>query len=106
MSRADADFAGAVGGIFRFFGDSASYTARGAAAVPVVAVVEHNLAQFGEVATVAARTVAISVRRSELADPPRAGDAFLMLSGPFSGRTFRVADVIASDDLEHRVTAA
>lgn len=106
MSHALAGFNAVLSDGYAFFGDPALYTARGVAPAPVTVLIDGSLAQYGEVATVAGKTVAISVRASELAAAPRNGDVFAVTGGEYAGRAFRVDSLISSDALEHKVLCA
>ena len=106
MSRALDGFASAMKDGYQFFGVSAIYTARESAPVQVSVMLDESISRFGEVATVAGKTVIVSVRTSEVQALPRAGDTFAVVSGLRSGKIYRVDAVVSSDELEHRVTAA
>jgi len=106
MSLFAAGFAVAVERIFSHFGDDAVFTARDSAAIQCSATISHNVSQYGQVASVAAKTVVIALRKAEVADAPRRGDVLDVVSGEYAGRTFTVDSLIASDEFEHRVLAA
>lgn len=85
------------------FAESASYAARDAAPVACRVMVDTNLAQYGEVATLAGKSVVISMRAAEIPSAPRRGDTFTLVAG---ARVFTVDSVISSDGFEHQVLAA
>jgi len=106
MSQASSDIREAMDTIYDEFGDDAHFTARDCPAVACAVLIDHNLQRYGNVAAVAGKTVALRVRRQQVAEPPRRGDVFDVTSGEFAGRTFTVDSLVASDEFEHRVLAA
>ncbi len=106
MTQATDDLSSAVDIISDEFADAAHFTARDSAAVACAVLLEHNLSRYGNVAQVAGKTVVVGVRVREVAEMPRKGDVFDLVTGKFAGRSLRVDSVVSSDALEHKVLAA
>lgn len=88
--------------VYARFGVAADYQDRDGVVTPCTVVVERDLARYGEVAQVNARTVVVGVRRTEVVGAPRSGERFTLAGG----EVLVVDSLQASDDLEHRVFAA
>lgn len=104
MSAALIDVA--VDRIYAQFGVAATFTARDQAAHACTVLLDHNLAPYGDVARVAGKTVAVSLRIAEVPELPRRGDVIEITAGKLAGRIYTVDSVVMSDALEHRVLAA
>lgn len=91
--------------VYRTFGVSAGYLPKDSlgAPKPVTVLIERDLTRFGEVAKVNAKTAIVCVRKSEVAEVPRKGDAF-KIGG--CAEVLIVDSLQASDEFEHRVFAA
>jgi len=87
--------------IYSQFAVPVTYTDRDGASQTVQAIVLHDLQQFGEVADISGKTVAISVRVSEMAYPPRRGETYTV-----GARVYTVDSTIAVDELEHTALIA
>lgn len=83
-------------------GVAAVYQDRDGVDTPCTVLVERDLARYGEVAQVNARTAVVAVRRSEVSSAPRNGERFTLTGGD----VLTVDSLQASDELEHRVFAA
>lgn len=88
--------------VYARFGEPATYTDKLGASLPVVVVVERNLTQYGQVASVQGKTAVINVRVSEVASTPRRGDSFALASG----EVLVVESLMLSDGIEHKMVAA
>lgn len=92
-----ADCLAGLNAIYDVAGVEAVYTDRaGTQTVVSKAVIEQDLSRFGDVAEITAQAASISVRKSELADPPRAHETYTI-----AGTVYTVRYVIAEDELEH-----
>lgn len=91
-----------VSRVYARFGEPATYTDKTGAARPVSVVVERNLTQYGQVASVQGKTAIVNVRLSELAGPPRRSETFTLASG----EVLTVDSVLSSDDIEHKAVAS
>lgn len=95
------DFGPAIDEVYSALGDAAIYTDRNGATQSVLAIVEFDLQQFGNVADIGGKTAVVSVRVSEMADKPRRGDTYTV------GDTVYTVDSIPyADELEHRALVA
>lgn len=87
--------------IYTIAGVSATYTDRDSATQSVTALVEYDLQQWGDVAEIAGKTAVVSVRVSEMANPPRRGESYTI-----GGTVYVVDSILLSDDIEHRALVA
>lgn len=88
--------------VYTLAGVAAVYRDRDGVETPCTVMVERDLARYGEVAQVNARTAVVAVRRSEVSGAPRNGERFTLTGG----EVLTVDSLQASDELEHRVFAA
>lgn len=102
MTFADA-ISRATDRVYARAGVAAQYQDRDGVVTPCTVLVERDLARYGEVAQVNARTVVVGVRRTEVAGAPRSGERFTLTAG---GEVLVVDSLQASDEFEHRVFAA
>ena len=84
------------------FGEAATHTSKTGATTPVTVVVERNLAQYGQVASVMGKTAVVNVRKSELAVVPRRSETFTLAGG----EVLTVDTILSGDEIEHKVVAA
>ncbi|MEE4250695.1 MAG: hypothetical protein V2I38_08910 [Alcanivoracaceae bacterium] len=96
-----SDLQQAITDLYTIAGISATYTDRDSATQSVTAIVEYDLQQFSDIANVAGSTALISVRVSEMANPPRRGETYTVGS-----EVYTVDSILLSDDLEHRALVA
>jgi len=89
--------------LYATMGDAATYTDRNGVHTPCTVLVESDLTRYGETAQVNIKTAVISVRISQLAAAPRAGETFTLTA---SGKAYRVDSLQASDSLEHKAFVA
>ena len=94
--------AGGVKRVYARFGEAATYTSKTGATTPVTVVVERNLAQYGQVATVMGKTAVVNVLKSELAVVPRRSETFTLEGG----EVLTVDTILSSDEIEHKVVTA
>lgn len=67
---------------------------------PVTVIVDYDLNQWGDVAEIYGKSAVITVRVSDVAEPPRQRDTFEIAE---TERVFIVDRVLLSDDVEHTV---
>ena len=91
-----------VNRVYARFGEAATYTDKLGASLAVTVVVERNLTQYGQVASVQGKTAVVNVRLSELPVAPRRTETFTLASG----EVLTVDSVMSSDDIEHKAVAA
>lgn len=100
MSLANA-FQRSIDAIYKAGGVSVTYTDKDGNVSTVTAIVVYDLNTYGDQVEVQKATATLSVRVSEMPQPPRRGETFLVGS-----KTFRVVSVQTSDDLEHTALVA
>lgn len=88
--------------VYARFGQTAIYHDKLGASMPVVVVVERNLAQYGQIAAVQGKSIVINVRASDLPTAPRRTEIFILESG----EVLTVDALLSSDGVEHKVVAA
>lgn len=91
----------AIDDIYDTFAVAATYTSKTASQFSVQAIIEFNLAQYGDTADISGMTAAISVRRSEIAAPPLRGETFFI-----NGTLYTVDSPLSADEMEHTVLVA
>jgi hypothetical protein len=94
------DIAVATDAMYELFGVSCAYTGQDAA-VTVTAIIEHDLAQYGDVFDVSGMTATVSVRISEKADIPRRGDKYTI-----GGKVYVIDSPVRADTVEHVMLVA
>lgn len=88
--------------VYLAMGLEATYTDRIGVSTPCTVLEERDLSRYGETAQVNIKTAVVSVRVSEVVDPPRRGDTFAITGGP----TYMVDSLQGTDALEHKVFVA
>lgn len=81
--------------------DRAVYVDADGASLSVLTLVDHNLAQYGDVAEIKAGSVIVAMRVSEVKDRPRREDTIALADGD----TYYIDSVLSSDGYEHRCIA-
>lgn len=94
----DDDFLKSVDDLYLIAGVDCEYTAKGVAAQTIQAIIEFDMLRWGNEVQVAGGSAVISMRKSEVPEKPRREETLAI-----SGTTYRVDQVIQSDDLEHVV---
>ena len=89
-------FATATAAIYRALGREAMY-----GETPCLAIVSHDLTQWGGEIQLQADSALVSVRRSEIAERPRRGDSVAMATG----QEYRIERLLLADDHEWRCLA-
>jgi hypothetical protein len=93
---------GGLDEIYAVTGVAATFTDRSDVDTAVTAIVSHELEPYGpDVGSTTAGTVAVSVRKSDLARSPIKGESYTV-----GAKTYYVDSVLAEDDLEHTVLAS
>lgn len=100
MTFLDAMTAG-TDALYSSFGVAAVYTDRALAASNVTIILDRNLSQYGDVASVSGQSVVVCVRVSQVTDAPRREDTFTV-----GAKVWTVDSLVASDEYEHRVIAS
>jgi len=95
------EFKRGVDALYTAAGVTGTYTPQGGTGTDYTVIVSYDLTNLGESVEVGRNTVSLSIRTSDLSDPPRRGDTFTVGSD-----VFRVDSVVTSDELEHTVLAA
>lgn len=96
------DLLAGINAHFDSFGQSATHTATDDTTTAVTAIISHDLDPYGpDVASVSVGSVAISVRRSDVATPPRKGETYKV-----GNTTYYVDSIIAADEIEYTALAS
>jgi len=95
MSLAD-DFRRAIDALYDAASVLATYTDKDGGVSIVRVMLDRDLSTYGDNVEVSKGTATISVRASEMPEPPRRGETFLV-----DGSTYRVVSTLTSDELEH-----
>lgn len=103
MSDFGVAMSGGLDAIYARLGDAAVYQDLDGWCTECTVIQSRDLDQYGGAAEVGADAVIFSVRRSEVAERPRRGAIVEMSS---TEEVFRVANVVESDEFEHRFIAA
>jgi hypothetical protein len=95
------EFKAGVDALYEVGGVDAVYTDKNGNTSNVVVIVDYNISEYGDIASVNKAEAAVSVRLSDVADRPLRGETFTI-----DGTTYRVDNVTLSDELEHTVLIA
>lgn len=98
MSKFAARMAVGLSAIYDSMGDAATYTDRYGATASCVVILDLNLQQYDEPVNLKAGSGVIRVRRSEISARPVREETFEITG---SGETYRVEQLIESDEFEH-----
>lgn len=102
MTSAFADaFADGLDSMYEGFGEAVVYTNRDGWQHDITVIIDRNLDQYGDTIDVQGMTAVISVRLSDVSEPPRKNEIFRLGSDTCSA--FTVAQRLESDEFEHRV---
>jgi len=96
-----SEFQAGLDDLYAAAGVPFTFTNTAGATSTVVAIIDYDLTNYGDVAEVSQATASISVRKSDMEFPPRRGETFTTGS-----KTLRVSSTLNSDDLEHTVLVA
>lgn len=94
------DMTAAAKDMYSLFGVSCDYAGRDTDKT-VTAIIEHDIAQYGDVIDISGMVATISVRVSEMAYPPRRGDTYTI-----AGKTYVVDSPVRADEIEHVMLVA
>lgn len=100
MSQVAQALTDALSAVYDAHGESATYTDRDGGTTDCTVLLDFNLGNYGDAVELAAQTVVIAVRRSEVAEMPLKGETFTVGS-----TVYRVMTPVQSDELEFRVQA-
>lgn len=89
--------------LYGVMGESCTYKDKAGWNRSCTVIVDRNLSQYGEVASVQGKVAVVIVRRTEVPERPRREETFELEA---SCETLVVDSVITSDDFEHRVLCA
>jgi hypothetical protein len=106
MGAMTAALSRATDRVYLAFGETAVFTDRTGEEFPCVALVEQDLARYGETAQVNVKTVVLSVRKTEVPEAPRRGDVFTLTGPDDEDILYKVDSLQGSTELEHKVFAA
>ena len=97
-----ADLLAGINSHFDAFSVPATHTAIDDTETAVNVIISHDLGPYGpDAASVTVGTVAISVRKSELSEPPRKGETYTVGS-----KIYYVDSIFTEDELEYTALAS
>lgn len=103
MTRFAEGMNGGLDAIYDAFGEPAFIESADGYRIDCKAIVERDISQYGDVADISAATAVLSVRKADVPEKPRRKELITLTE---SCESFRIDNVILSDEFEHRFLAA